>query len=299
MEQGKSGWLRIALVTPVRNAVGHIEQTIRSVLDQSYPSLQYVIVDGGSTDGTIEIIRKYESRLFWWVSEPDHGMYDAINKGFAQTSGEFMGWISATDMLHHGSLFAVASVFRDMPHVEWITGVPTWFNESGFVTAVGKAPHWSRTRFLLGANRYIQQESTFWRRSLWERAGGHVDASRRNGSDFELWVRFFRHTKLYPVNTIFGGFRTHPDSLGLKDGVGECHRVHDEVIHAEVNSEHCGPLLKGYWRLNDMLLSIPKVRVAWRRGFLPHLHRLLYQLPGPDWPPVIEYLDGSGWTLRR
>ena len=98
-------------------------------------------------------------------------MYDAINKGFARSSGEIMGWISATDQLQIGALSVVGSVFSDLPSVEWITGRPTGYNEAGMTVTVLPLPRWSRYRFLAGANRYIQQESTYWRRSLWERAG--------------------------------------------------------------------------------------------------------------------------------
>src|SRR5215472_16326607 len=84
-------WPRIALVTPVRNSGKYLEQTIRSVLAQNYPNLDYFIVDGGSTDGSVDIIRKYEGQISGWISEPDRGMYDAINKGFARTSGEVLG----------------------------------------------------------------------------------------------------------------------------------------------------------------------------------------------------------------
>ena len=186
-----ASWPRISLATPARNSAEYIEQTIRSVLVQGYPNLEYFIVDGGSTDGTLDIIRKYEKEISGWISEPDTGMYDALNKGFARTSGEIMGWISATDQLQIGALFAVGSVFRDLPNVEWITGRPTYFNEPGVTIRVEPLQRWSRYRFLVGANRHIQQESTFWRRSLWEKAGASMDASRRIAGDFELWVRFF------------------------------------------------------------------------------------------------------------
>src|SRR4029077_16700927 len=111
-------WPKISLVTPVFNSVGYLEARIRSVLSQQYPNLEYVIVDGGSTDGSVEIIRKYEPQLHAWVSEPDRGMYNAINKGFARSSGALMGWISATDLLHAGSLFVVGGVFPTLPRVE-------------------------------------------------------------------------------------------------------------------------------------------------------------------------------------
>src|SRR5580700_12323084 len=123
----KEPFPRFALVTPAFNCADYLEQTIQAVLAQNYPNLDYFIVDGGSTDGTIDIIRQYESQISGWFSEPDNGMYDAINKGFARTSGEIMGWISATDQLHLGGLSVVGSVFRDLPEVEWITGLPSVF----------------------------------------------------------------------------------------------------------------------------------------------------------------------------
>ena len=111
----RSEWPRITLVTPVFNSARYIEQAIQSVISQHYPNLEYFIIDGGSTDGSVEIIRKYERHLSGWTSEPDNGMYDALNRGFARSSGEIMGWISATDLLHTRSLFVVDSVFKALP----------------------------------------------------------------------------------------------------------------------------------------------------------------------------------------
>ena len=174
-------WPKVSVVTPVFNSARYLEAAIRSVLSQAYPNLEYFIVDGGSTDGSVEIIQKYEAQLAGWISESDRGMYDALNKGFARSSGEVMGWISATDMLHAGSLFVVGNVFQTFPQVEWITGRPTGFTDEGMGAQILNLRRWSRLPFLLGANRYIQQESTYWRRSLWERAGSRMDDSRRNG----------------------------------------------------------------------------------------------------------------------
>jgi hypothetical protein len=289
------GWPRITLITPVLNAARYMEQTIRSVLAQDYPNLEYGIVDGGSTDGTVEIIRRYEKWITWWVSEPDQGMYDAINKGFARTSGEIMGWISGTDQLHLGALRVVGSVFRSFPHVEWITGRPTILNEEGMTTHILDVARWSRIRFLAGANHCIQQESTFWRRSLWERAGGYVDASRRNASDFELWVRFFRHAALYSVNALIGGFRWHSDSLGLQDP-GACDRVHREVLQAE----RCAPQLSKRSKMLSefcrLMQRVPGTRLAYWQVVL----QCLYKWRGPDWPPVVFFDRATGgWVMRN
>ncbi len=284
-------WPKISLVTPVFNSGKYIEQTVQSVLGQNYPNLDYFIVDGSSTDGTLEIIRKYESRISGWMSEPDKGMYDALNKGFARTSGEIMGWISATDMLQPGGLAVVGGVFRDLQEVEWITGRPSWFNEEGELIGTGAPPRWSRIRFLAGANRYIQQESTFWRRSLWERAGGRVDSSRRNASDFELWVRFFRHARLYPVDALIGGFRKHGDSLGLQD-LQACHRAHDEFISAELSQTKYGSLLRLFHSASRIAEATPVLRRLWSR----FVTNPLYGHPGWDWAPVIVYEEGK-WAL--
>jgi glycosyltransferase involved in cell wall biosynthesis len=293
-EKGKAGaWPRIALVTPVYNSEKYIEQTILSILAQGYPNLDYFIVDGGSTDGTVEIVRKYESQISGWISEPDNGMYDALNKGFERTTGEIMGWISATDKLHSGGLSVVGSVFRDLPQVEWITARPTLFNDEGMTVRLDKIPHWSRYRFLAGANRYIQQESTYWRRSLWEKAGSSMDSSRRYAADFGLWVRFFRHAKLHPVDALIGGFRVHGDSLGLQD-MDVCHGIHDHFIEAELNTVPYGRFVKLFRRVTASMQSIPKARGFWWRTVM----KGLYQLPGPDWPPIIEYQTDK-WVLRK
>jgi glycosyltransferase involved in cell wall biosynthesis len=291
--EAAASWPRITLVTPVRNSAAYIEQTICSVLHQRYPNLEYFIVDGGSTDGTIEIIRKYEKELAGWISEPDRGMYDALNKGFRQSTGDIMGWISATDLLHVGGLAVVGTVFRDLPLVEWITGHATGFDDSGMTVVIAPLCRWSRYRFLAGANRYIQQESTFWRRSLWEKAGGHVDDSRRIAADFELWARFFRHAQLFTIDALIGGFRAHGDSLGLTD-MEACHRVHDEVIEKELESAPKGRWIRAFRRIDRRIIRIRKVRYLWRKLVI----RGLYELPGPDWPPVIRY-GPRRWVLSR
>jgi glycosyltransferase involved in cell wall biosynthesis len=288
----QTSWPKISLVTPAWNSARYLEATIRSVLSQAYPNLEYIIVDGGSTDGSLAIINKYESQLHTWISEPDRGMYDAINKGFARSSGELMGWISATDMLHAGSLFVVGSVFQTFPDVEWITGRPTGFSDEGMAAELLKLRRWSRTPFLAGANRYIQQESTFWRRSLWDQAGGRVDDSRRNASDFELWARFFRYAKLYSVDALIGGFRSHPDSLGLQN-LAECHRIHDEIIGKELASTPQSGRLKFFRALSARVMSIPGLEKPWRKLVLGNLMRL----PGVERTPIIRHRKG-GWIME-
>jgi glycosyltransferase involved in cell wall biosynthesis len=284
------------LVTPVLNSGKYIEATIESVLAQRYPSLDYFIVDGGSTDGTLEIIRKYEERISGWISERDRGMYDALNKGFARTSGEVMGWISATDMLQPDGLAVVGGVFRDLPEVQWITGRRTAFSEAGATVRVDPVLRWTRYRFLIGGSRqHIQQESTYWRRSLWEKSGGCVDGDARIAGDFELWTRFFRHAALHSVDGIVGGFREHVDSGSLQD-LDRFNRRCDEIAEAELRSA-VGGWLSAYKFLDQSLLKIPGARGLWFRAKKRALDGV-HGFQGGDLPPVIERGE-SGWRMRR
>jgi glycosyltransferase involved in cell wall biosynthesis len=282
---------RITLVTPVLNGARYLEAAIESVLDQGYPDLEYFIVDGGSTDGTLDIIRRHEKRLAGWVSEPDRGMYHALNKGFARSSGEVMGWLSASDLLHQGALLVVGGVFRDLPDVDWITGLPTALTEEGMAVEIGPFPRWTRPRYLLGANRYIQQESTFWRRRLWEKAGGRLDDSRAMASDFELWLRFFRHAPLYPVRALLGAYRHHRDSLWARNEA-ECRRLYDEILTRELDRVNGQRLLRMAGRFSVWAGRRPGVGPLWGKV----VSAVLAMVPGPDRPPVVRHEAGR-WVL--
>jgi len=165
-----------------------------------------------------------------------------------------------------------------------ITGRPTWLSEEGMTARINAPARWSRYRFLAGANRHIQQESTYWRRSLWEKAGAHMDGSCRNGADFELWIRFFRHAKLYPVDALIGGFRGHGDSLGL-NYLEEVHRAHDRYIEEELKNVAWGRSLHYFRRVSYFMQATPKLRWFWKRLVM----NPLYQRRGKDFPPVIRY----------
>jgi glycosyltransferase involved in cell wall biosynthesis len=209
--------MKISIVTPVFNGAKYLEQTIQSVLLQDYESIEYIIIDGGSTDGTLEIIKKYESKLAYWISEPDNSMYEAVQKGFDVASGDILAWINSDDLIFPNSLNVVADIFSDLQEVEWITGIPSIINKKNECVKVGPYLDWSRERFIAGDFRWIQQESTFFRRSLWTKSGATFNLDHKLAADFELWCRFFKSAKLYSVNTIFSGFRLHGDQVSVKN----------------------------------------------------------------------------------
>ena len=204
-------WPKISLVTPSFEQAPYLEQTLLSVLEQGYPNLEFIVMDGGSRDGSVEIIKRFESRLAYWRSHSDQGQYAAVLEGFNRSTGEILGWINSDDRLLPHSLQTIASIFLNNPATEWITGLPTVIDESGTATVYDDTPLWCRGLFLQKQYKFIQQESTFWRRTLWEKAGATIRTDSTLASDLELWVRFFRHADLCSVRYLFGAFRKQPD----------------------------------------------------------------------------------------
>jgi len=169
-------WPRISIVTPSLNQGHFIEETIRSVLLQGYPNLEYIVVDGGSTDNSVDIIKKYEPWLTYWVSEPDKGQSHAINKGFKRTSGEIMAWLNSDDIYTPGALHAVADAAsrfggEDGTWNGWLIGRCLYQNliENEIKEVLPSKPPADRVSLLKWR---CPQRSTFWSRSCWERVGG-------------------------------------------------------------------------------------------------------------------------------
>ena len=206
--------LRVSIVTPSFNRIRFLKAAMDSVLDQKYPALEYAVVDGGSTDGSADLIGSYGDRLAWWVSERDGGQYDAINKGFAHTSGEIMAWLNSDDLYLPWAFALVADIFAALPEVEWLaTAFPVIWNEAGQAVYTTYRPGYSSLGFRRGeylptlgryTSGYIQQETTFWRRSLWDRCGGALDTAYHVAADYDLWMRFSEQAQLYAVSVPLG-----------------------------------------------------------------------------------------------
>ena len=209
---------KISIVTPVFNQVQYLEQTILSIITQDYPNLEYIIIDGGSTDGTVDLIRKYEAHLTYWVSEPDNGMYHAIQKGFEHSTGEIMCWLNSDDIFFDKCLFAIAHVFIHHPEINWFSARGASIDENNMIINVDNIDGIDSIRFCkydFYVNRgfWIPQSSTIWRRSIWEEIGGSLDTNLRLAGDFDLWLRFINVAPQYVVDTLIGTYRLREGQL--------------------------------------------------------------------------------------
>ena len=204
----------ISVVTPSYNQARFLEQCIESVLGQGYPRLEYLIVDGGSTDGSVEIIRRYADRLSSWVSEPDHGQGDAINKGFARARGELVAWLNADDFYLPGALLAAAEAYRNDPQASFYFGDGFRVGEDGTARAAffphGPQPY-DEAAMIFGMN-YVLQPATFMRREPLA-AIGHLDAELHYGLDTDLWIRLARVEELRRIAERHAGVAMTPGVL--------------------------------------------------------------------------------------
>lgn len=265
--------MRITIVTPSFNRATYINDTIGSIVSQQGDfELEYIIQDGGSDDSLIEIYRKWQRRIenneieikckslnFKFFIETDDGMYDAINRGFSHATGDVMAWLNSDDMYHPYALQTVAQVFSKFNNVSWLTGIPNSFNSygsrSGFDTFppaysqlyIRKGFYNVKYHRRFGFN-WIQQESNFWRSSLWNQVGGKVSTDYKYAADFNLWQEFARHTDLVKVHSFLGGFRVHPDQF-----TSDPHLYAEELPKIDPPSE-------SLYRLRRIMGTIPLSR---------------------------------------
>jgi hypothetical protein len=233
----------ISIVTPSYQHGRFLEWTLRSVLEQNYPKLEYVVMDGGSTDETGEILARYRDRLTYVESSSDRGQADAVVRGFEHTTGEIMAYLNSDDVLAPGALDFAARFFAAHPAVDAIYSHRVFLDERNIVTRHWiLAPHhsWMMRRWDL-----IPQETCFWRRRIYQQVGG-IDASYQFALDYDLFVRFMQSGRMERVNRFLGAFREHLSSKtgALKDGC-----PHPEV--ARVREAH-GIRMADWQRLPEL-----------------------------------------------
>lgn len=262
----------ISLVTPSFQHARFIERTIRSVVDQGYPALEYVVQDGGSTDGTIEILETVGDRITRWVSEPDEGHADALNRGFRDTTGEIMGWLNSDDLLLPGSLAYVARYFAAHPEVDVVYGNRIMIDEHDAEVGAWILPAHDDVALTLAD--YVPQETLFWRRRVWTASGARLDDSFEYALDWDLLLRFRgARARMVRLPRFLGAFRVHEEqrtSASYQLGLAEMARLRERVYGRPVSLAEMNERLRPYLRrhvrahLRQRLLDrvpAPRVRV--------------------------------------
>jgi glycosyltransferase involved in cell wall biosynthesis len=197
----------VSIVTPSYNQAHFLEETIQSVLGQSYPNLEYLIVDGGSTDGSREIIERYAGRLAWWVSERDKGQTDALNKGFARARGDILAWINSDDTYLPGAIAEAVDYLQAHPEAGMVYGDANLVDEHGAVLGPFPARQTDYRRLRQGFV-HIPQQSAFFRGDLWRQVGP-LDPSFYFAMDYDLWVRLAAKAPLHYTPRLWANFRLH------------------------------------------------------------------------------------------
>jgi len=197
----------VSIITPSFNQAQFLEETIRSVLDQDYPCIEYILIDGGSADGSPEVIQRYAGRLARWVSEPDRGQTDAINKGFAWANGEILAWLNSDDTYLRGAVGEAVDYLVTHPEAGMVYGDANLIDKDGQV--IGRFPaKQTDYRRLRRGYVHIPQQASFFRASLWKRVGP-LDPTFFFAMDYDLWIRLARLAPLHYTPRLWANFRLH------------------------------------------------------------------------------------------
>lgn len=207
---------KISIITPSYNQGQFLEETILSVLNQNYPNLEYIIIDGDSTDNSVEIIKKYEKHLAYWVSEKDNGQAHAINKGFKKATGDIVCWINSDDLLIKGALKTIANYFLSNPDVQFVNGYTLRIDKDSKILFNNHIMKQS-VFFAKQGVFNIAQQSMFWKKELFAKIG-FLDESFRAEMDKEFLIRILEaKIKIGHINKTLGAIRIH-DSTKTKIG---------------------------------------------------------------------------------
>lgn len=239
---------RISIVMPSLSQGAFIESALRSVLEQHYPNLEMFVVDGGSRDGTLDVLKRFDRQLTQWISEPDDGPASALNRGFKMTTGEVLGVLNADDLLLPGSLAAIGAAFAARPGVDVLSGHGYYAAQDGSLAIPAYSDPWNARRFRFGAC-VLLQPATFFRRTAFERAGGFRQTGRVCW-DMELWADMSRAGAAFgTVDAHLAAFRLHSDSITARPDQRNRRQADARAVAAELNGgrETSLDIAQHYW----------------------------------------------------
>jgi glycosyltransferase involved in cell wall biosynthesis len=199
----------VSIITPSFNQASYLEQTLRSILEQDYSNVEYIVIDGASTDGSVDIVRKYQNQLTYWASEKDSGQAEAINKGLARASGEIIAWLNSDDYYLPGTISAAVKVFEENPDVVMVYGDMLAVDENG--QTINTLKYKQLTLVDLLCFQIIGQPSVFFRREVYEKIGG-LDTTFHFLLDHQYWIRIAQQGKILHVPQMWAAARYHAEA---------------------------------------------------------------------------------------
>lgn len=252
----------VTIVTPSFNQAAYVKEAVESVLDQDYRNIHYIVIDGGSTDGSADIIKKYASQLDHWVSEKDRGQTDALNKGFALTKGKYCAWINADDRLKPNAVAEAVDYLETNPEVGMVYGDADFIDAKGNVIGRFAARQTDYGKLRKGYV-HIPQQAAFWHAGLWWQVGP-LDPGVTFAMDYDLWVRLARVSKLQYLPRLWAEFRLHHDSKTLQNDM----RAWDDMlkVHRRDGGSDISVIVAKYW-LRRLLFPLIRFR-RWRMAHL-------------------------------
>lgn len=204
---------KISIITPSFNQDSFLEKCLLSVISQNYPNLEYIVIDGASTDNSLKIIKKYQKSLSYWQSKKDHGQADALNIGFKHATGDILCWLNSDDILLPYSLNLISELFTKYPQINWLTSQSLIINEKDQIIHSGL--HFGKSQLFLKLGLYhgkclgfIPQEGTFWRQELWQKSGANI-SNYWGALDYYLWRKFAKYSPLVNLESPLAAFRVH------------------------------------------------------------------------------------------
>jgi glycosyltransferase involved in cell wall biosynthesis len=258
---------KISVITPSYNQAEFLERTILSVINQGYPNLEFIIIDGGSTDGSVEIIKKYEDRLAFWISEPDDGQTEAINKGLKRATGEWLCWQNSDDIFYQEAFVNLASAAKKYPNADLIIGdtmlIDKYDNPLRDIRFVKPTYHSA-----LAEGMILTNQSAFWKNTIHEKIG-YLSETLHYGFDYEWFLRLLKHYRAAHTDHILGGLRIYGQT---KTSLNP--EKFEQEYATFLPKKPVSNLSKNYFRLRRLFLMLLNGRVDYvSRGILRYLRK--------------------------